>query len=285
MKRLVLSVFSMAVAMVLVAAACGGTNSPVEGTEGGRCYPNDTCNVGLFCSASEICVKPFAEDVGDTAERVSDVVPPGEVSDLGAFEEYVADAQADTPSGELQDWHGSPDWGAEDVLPPDLELGEMDFVADEVYSLEISLPDVPPLDKSPKALVTIEGGEFNGYELQFTSAKSASFLTGKQELFITMAKGEYYLEVHLSGIEEGVVGAFASDEPGSVTAWIWFNDGTTDQGEIPWKYESLSYQMTLDQFEQPGGWVKGTFSGTLQDLTGGPSLLLSNGFFDVPRKE
>ena len=81
------------------------------------------------------------------------------------------------------------------------------------------------------------------------------------------------------------MGSFSSDEPGSVTPWIWFNDGTTDQNEVQWKYEAVTYQLTLDQFDQPGGRVIGTFSGTLEDVTGGPPIELTDGFFDVPRKQ
>lgn len=40
-------------------AACG----PSAGTEGGACYPNDTCNDGLLC-LSNLCVQPPGMDAG-----------------------------------------------------------------------------------------------------------------------------------------------------------------------------------------------------------------------------
>lgn len=49
---------------VIVAAACGGTSEDSssgsdkqQGTEGGSCYPNSTCNEGLVC-LSHLCVSP-----------------------------------------------------------------------------------------------------------------------------------------------------------------------------------------------------------------------------------
>lgn len=149
-------------------------------------------------------------------------------------------------------------------------------------------PEAPPLEKTPKAIITLNGGEFEMWEVKFTSAKQANYVYKDQDLQVSMAKGPLLMEVHFMGIEEGVVGSFSSEEPGSVNVLILFNDGTTDQEVVQWKWSSISFNATLDQFEGPGGWIKGTFSGTLeqaQETGGGPPVDILNGFFEVPRKE
>ena len=152
-------------------------------------------------------------------------------------------------------------------------------------TIDLGKPDIPPLEKPAKAWVTITGGAFGGEKITFTASKNANYVFKDKDLQVAMAKGVYLLEVHFGGIEENVVGSFSSDEPGSVNVWIWFNDGTTDQTQIQWKYQSSKFQVTLDQFEPPGGRVVGTFAGQLEDATGGPALELTDGYFDVPRKE
>jgi hypothetical protein len=163
----------------------------------------------------------------------------------------------------------------------DLSLPEIG----EMVTLDLPPKDIPPLEKPAKATVTITGGAFDNEEVKFTSSKQALYIVKESDLQVGMAKGALMLELHFQGIEEGVVGNFTSEEPGSVTVWIWLNDGTTDQTQIQWKYQSTAFDVTLDQFDPPGGRVIGTFSGSLEDITGGAPLELTNGQFDVPRKQ
>ena len=183
------------------------------------------------------------------------------------------------------------DGGDTDVLVPE-DAGIPDIVEDIVLPeikdaepVDIPQMEAPPLEKPIKAWVTINGGAFESEQIKCTNVMQGVYIFKDSDLQVSMAKGEYVLEVHFGGIEEGTEGGFSSDEPGSVTPWIWFNDGTTDQEQVQWKYESATYQVTLDQFDQPGGRVIGTFSGTMEDVTGGPPIELTDGFFDVPRKQ
>ncbi|HET6147941.1 MAG TPA: hypothetical protein VFH68_10450 [Polyangia bacterium] len=48
---------------LLVALGCGGDSDKAAGTEGGHCYPNDTCNRGLSC-LSTFCVLVPGDDGG-----------------------------------------------------------------------------------------------------------------------------------------------------------------------------------------------------------------------------
>ncbi len=173
--------------------------------------------------------------------------------------------------------------GGPDVAPL---VDVIDNTIEELINIDMAdPPEAPPLEKAPKAVITLNGGEFEMWELKFSSAMQANYVYKDEALQISMASGLFLMEVHFQGIEEGVVGSFSSEEPGSVNVLMLFNDGTTDQEEVQWKWSSISFNATLDQFEGPGGWIHGTFSGTLEQAGGGPPVDVLNGFFDVPRKE
>jgi len=218
-----------------------------------QCEPTGRI-VPLDCGKNEVCVDGFCQPKAcgvtyDGGAPVNDVV----VGDNG------------TPVDDIFD-----------LASPEVE---------EMVTIDLPPKDIPPLEKPAKAWVTITGGNFDGQKMTFTSGKNANYVFKDKDLQISMAKGQHLLELHFQGIEEGVVGSFSSDEPGSVAVAILFNDGTTDQTQIQWKYTSVAFSAVLDQFDPPGGRAIGTFSGTLEDGTGGPSLELTDGFFDVPRKE
>jgi hypothetical protein len=171
-----------------------------------------------------------------------------------------------------------------DAGGPDLFLPEV------VETTTIDLPQKKdaPLEKPAKAWVTITGGDFPGEQIKFKSAKQAKYVFKDKDLQVSMALGAYMMEVHFVGIEEGMVGHWSSEEPGAVQLMILFNDGTHDQAVVQWKYSSISYDATLDQFDAPGGRAIGSFSGVLEvapEVGGGEPLTLTEGYFDVPRDE
>lgn len=229
-----------------------------EHPQGARCQNLHTAlqcdllgqGVPVTCGSKDVCVSGFCQPKIDGVEYLE----PG----------LDVTTQEDTGTT------------IEDVGLPELE---------ETIMLDLPPKDIPPLEKPPKAWATFNGAGFLNEEIKFTSSKAANYLHKDVDLQITMAKGVYMLEIHVGGIEQGVVGSFSSDEPGSVNPWLWFNDGTHDQTGVQWKYQSISYQITLDQFDPVGGRVIGTFSAVLEDQTGGESIEVTDGFFDVPRKQ
>lgn len=235
----------------------------VENPLGARCKSLETalhCQANgaageVDCNADDVCVGGFCQP------RVAGVTYEPIHTDFDVV------SQPDAPV-------------VEDIFAPEIE---------ETVTIDLPPPkDIPPLEKKPKAEVTITGGEFAGEKVEFTASKTANYVFKDKDLQVSMAKGMYMMEVHFQGIEEGVVGNFSSDEPGSVTVSVTFNDGTTDQELVQWKYVSVSYNATLDQFDPPGGRVVADFSAVLErhpDSGEGPPLELTDGFFDVPRKE
>ena len=207
--------------VLVLAGACGGTDSPADGIEGGECYPNGTCNEGLVCSASNICVKPFPTD---SRESQADVVPLDGSAEQDVVDGQLAraDVSQDVPAEDLHHWDVLSDLGPDEVWPQDAAQPEVSadgalvndngpvdtgFPPDEGWSLDIPPKDIPPLEKPAKAWVTINGGGFVDEQVKFTSTKMALYLAPEQELYVTMGKGTYLLELHLADIEEGLVGA------------------------------------------------------------------------------
>lgn len=238
--------------------------------------------VDAYCASNPLGARCLDLDFSlqcDNTGKVSQVkCAKKEVCVAGYCQPMACDINYQTASG--------PDavGGTDTVLVDIIDNGIEELVTVEI----VDPPEVPPLEKPPKAFITLNGGEFEMWEVKFTSAMQANYVFKDQDLQISMAKGPYLMEVHFMGIEEGVVGSFSSEEPGSVNVLILFNDGTTDQEVVQWKWSSISFNATLDQFQGPGGWVKGTFSGTLeqaQGTGGGPAVDVLNGSFDVPRSE
>ena len=180
--------------------------------------------------------------------------------------------------------------GGDDTTTPDdvVTTGDVDMDADDAFvpPPDTPAPDIPPLEPPTKAWVSLNGGDFAHEEVKFTSNKTANYIHADKTLQVKMAKGSYILEIQIQNIEEGVVGNFSSADPGSVTAVYLFNDGSELQGEMQWRYVSAEYDVTLEEFGPANeGRVKGTFSGQLQDQLGGDPVNLSEGYFDVQRKE
>ena len=177
------------------------------------------------------------------------------------------------------------------VSQSDITVTEDTYVGEISAEVTVDIPipkDIPPLEKIPKAWCTLNGDEFEMYEIKFTSTKEANYVFKDKTLQVSMAKGANLMEVHFQGIEEGVVGNFNSDEPGSVVVWMVLNDGTTDPATVQWKWQSVSFNATLDQFDPVGGWVKGTFSGILEmdpAAGAGEPVEVLNGYFEVPREQ
>ena len=100
MKKTIIILFAL-----FLLISCGGDDPELDqGSLGGKCYPNGTCNDDLECSEDGLYVK--IDDSGDTQDS-SDTTDPAadnDPSDSGdsAPDNDPADSDADTePSGEL----------------------------------------------------------------------------------------------------------------------------------------------------------------------------------------
>jgi len=275
---------------------CAPKRGFVTCTEDGSAWAFTACAAGEYCdlAAANYCVpmhpecvinplSVFCEDLSTakfcTPEGRADTVKCGdkEVCVEGFCQEKVCGIIYE-PAG------GDDTVGPTDVIDPEDTTGDLGDGFEPPPDLPD--PDIPPLEPTTKGWVTFNGGDFSNEEVIFTSNKTANYIHADKVLQVKMAKGSYILEVQITNIEEGVVGLFSSADPGSVTAVYLFNDGSELPGDMQWRYVSSEYEVTLEEFGPANeGRVKGTFSGVLADQTGGDPVVLSDGFFDVPRKE
>ena len=271
--------------------ACGWKAALVCAADGSG-WQNTACTETQFCSPTTFdCtdMDPFCVDNPGGA-KCTDLQTAGVCNNLGQLVTSACEANQVCVDGFCQGkvcgkTYGTPTDDTT-VIPDSVLTDVSDITTLDLQETFVELPplDIPPLEKPAKAWVTITGGPFGGDKVSFTSGKSANYVIKDTTLQVAMAKGMYLMEVHFVGIEEGVVGAFNSAEPGSVTVEIVFNDGTNEDPEVQWEYPSTAYNVTLDLFEAAGGRVQGTFSGTLTSA-GGEVLELTDGYFDVPRKQ
>lgn len=90
---------AVAIAVLGLAAACdkgagAGKGAAKDGTETGPCYGNGTCNAGLVCSGSKICVKPPPADCNKIALRLS-YINLGNYAEPAERQKYVNEQLAE----------------------------------------------------------------------------------------------------------------------------------------------------------------------------------------------
>jgi hypothetical protein len=145
--------------------------------------------------------------------------------------------------------------------------------------------EIPPLDPPDSGKLMLDGERF-----EFEMNLSAKYVANEEILSIAMNELvgtlQYQLEILVRPIPEYSVGEWSSDDPSEVGVDIRLNDGTGEAGAGPdsWKYQSASYAVEINEFGPVGGRVKGSFSAILKDATGGPDLTLTNGSFNIKRK-
>ena len=275
---------------------CAPERGFVTCTEDSSAWAFTACAAGEYCdlASANYCVpmhpecvnsplSVFCDDLSTaktcTPEGRADTVTCGdkEVCVEGFCQEKICGI-AYEPAG------GDDTVGPTDVIDPEDITGDLGdgFVPPP----DLPTPDIPPLEPKNLGEASFNGGDFAHEEVTFPSNMTANYIHAEKILQVKMAKGSYILEVQIQNIEEGVVGLFSSADPGSVTAVYLFNDGSELQGDMQWRYVSSEYEVTLEEFGPANeGRVKGTFSGVLADQTGGDPVVLSDGYFDVPRKE
>jgi len=113
---------------------------------------------------------------------------------------------------------------------------------------------------------------------------AANYRGNDKDLQVTGDVGLQKIELHVTPIEEFQTGTFTAEGQEAPDSGIFANDGSTDQTQMQWRWQATDYTITITQFDDFGGRVKGTFSGKLKDNTGGPELYLVEGIFDIQRK-
>lgn len=154
--------------------------------------------------------------------------------------------------------------------------------------LDVSAPDDAGLEK-PDTLSFILADTPNPpsgtLPLQFSIA-AAQFLDVNKTLQITGDEGLYKLEIQVASVEEFQTGTFTAAGAEAEDSVILINDGTTDQSQVQWKFQSTDYSIKITDFEGVDGRIKGTFSGEVGDRTQkGKVKYIVDGKFDIKRSQ
>lgn len=123
--------------MWLLAAGCGGNGAvtPEVGAEGGNCYPNRTCNIGLECR-SNWCI-PATIPVTDVPVK-DDAVSVEDVPALDVRPDDVPVIDAPLDDGVLPD--------APQVDAPLPDVPALDTPLDDAPASDVPVSDVPVID-------------------------------------------------------------------------------------------------------------------------------------------
>ncbi len=219
------------------------------------------CNVGgdgwrtVTCKAGDKCYD------GICHREVKGGSPGAAVADAGGSSSSSSSGGGDAASSS----------GGVDV-PGFLDIGKKDagLEAPDMLSVIISETPNPPSGTLPK--------EF--------SITSAAFLDVGKMLQVTADEGLYKFELQLAKVEEFQTGNFSAAGGEAEESVLLMNDGTTDQNQVQWKYQSTDYSITISDFEGQGSRVKGTFSAEMGDRTQkGKVIYLVDGKFDIRRSQ
>lgn len=207
----------------------------------------------VACGGGDACVDGFCFDTICVPE-------PEPVEDTGGGDEDVIE---DTAAGDAVLDGGRPDTSVEEDVEEEL----------------------PPLDP-----INTGGATMNGEVTPFTLNHSAKYVAEEELLTLSMNELvgvlQYQFEIHLAPIPEFSVGEWTSEDPTETSGFIFLNDGTGDPeaGAESFKFAASDYIIVVDEFGNVGGRIKGTFSGTLVSKDGTETLVVTDGYFDIKRK-
>ncbi|GEM_PF-2533039 len=157
-------------------------------------------------------------------------------------------------------------------VPGFLDVGkkETSFEEPDEFSVIIHETPNPPSSIIPKEFTIL----------------SAQFLDQEKTVQISADEGLFKLEIHVGKLEEFQTGTFTAVGGEAEDSTLLMNDGTTDQSQVQWKYQSTDYSITITDFEGVDGRIKGKFSAEMGDATKqGAKIYLVDGKFNIKRSQ
>lgn len=114
---------------------------------------------------------------------------------------------------------------------------------------------------------------------------SVTWNDGLKMLQISGTQGLNKFELQLAKIEEFQTGDFSATGGEAPDTVLYFNDGTTVDPKVQWKYASTDYEVHLETFGDAGDRVIGSFSAVMADAENpGKKIYFIDGVFDIGRK-
>lgn len=270
---------------ICVSKTCGGTQQKCGWnatlTCSAKAWAKADCKAGEMCDPATFTCKPRACD-GSTTQCNDDKTSAAVCSDAGEWvvsacgggnicqdgichPEVSGTTVEDTASGTDGDAMSLADTKDGKTI---LELPPKDIQLDapDLFQCVISQSATAPDGATPMVL---------------TNA-SAAWLDTIQTLQITGAEGTTKVEIQVKGpdfaeFSTGTYTAVGAEAPDSL---IGYSDGTGEPGKF--QYQAADYTISVDEFGDVGGRIKGTFTAQLAD-GGGKKVWLLDGKFDIKR--
>lgn len=126
----------------------------------------------------------------------------------------------------------------------------------------------------------------DGTEPTHFSDASAAWLDGLGTLQITAINGLAKLEIQVAKIEEFAKGSYSAVGGEAPDSRVGYNDGVFDSSTLggnKFQYEAADYEISITEFGDMGGRIKGTVSAQLTSAVDGSKLWLIDGKFDIKR--
>lgn len=111
---------------------------------------------------------------------------------------------------------------------------------------------------------------------------SAAYLSGLSMLQISGNFDLFKVEIQIKDVEDFQLGTFVAGGETATETKVQMNDGSP----VDWRYQAVDWEVTITEWEDVGGRVKGTFSAELADtIQKGKKAYLIDGVFDVKRSQ
>jgi hypothetical protein len=243
-----------------------------------KCASGERCDAGSC--VPQTCVPTAMDCEGDSKRRtckidgsgwvVSDCAS-GQQCDDGVCHPKIKGAAAKDTSGAATD-AGTTDSGAADSGGGFIDIVKDEFVFDPLDVMTLFQSKVEPIPEGSKPV-----------EFEFVSA---TWLSGGQTLQISGDKDLHKLEITIAPVEEYTTGSFSDLGGEAPDSAITMNDGTLSGTNVQWRYQALEYSISITEFGDVGGRVKGNYKATLGDaLDNGKTTIYVEGSFDVKRSQ
>lgn len=152
-----------------------------------------------------------------------------------------------------------------------LDVQKDEFVFEPLDVLTIYKSAAAPIPQGTKAF----DYEFN----------SANYLGVEQLVQITGNANLEKIEISVAPVEEFTTGSTNETEQQWPTSAVKMNDGTNDSATVQFRYEAVEYTITLDEFGDVGGRIKGSFKALMADAIEKGKSMYVEGTFDIKRTQ
>ena len=236
-----------------------------------KCAADERCDAGTCvkraCTPTEIaCVSETRRKTCaiDGSAWTETACASGEVCSDGVCHAKVKGTEpvADTTGG------GS-DAGGTDGGGGFLDVQKDEFVFEPLDVLTVKIGPTDPPSAETVEFEFVAGG----------------WLTNEQMIQVSGDKNLHKVEIVIAPVEEYTTGDFSALGGEAPNSGVFMNDGTHDQSTVQWRYQSLDYTVSISEFGDIGGRIKGTFWAELGDAIEQGKKLYIEGSFDVKRTQ